>query len=311
MRGEAEEPETAHWGGAGHFLGTCFSTGWAAALGIWLTVGPASLPGTGTGGGGLDDAAATVHLGVWFLMALVPGIAATALRLLRHDRLPPVGWPSWEPGAWLTAWGLPIVWLSSSFLASWSIGAGELQPEILEARDRVLQETGGQLWFFLFYVTVLVPVMLCIVLFAEEYGWRGYLLFLLHRDGAVRAVLTQGALWSLWQLPLVLLQRPYGGASLWLAAPTAFLTLGLLGAVLGVVTLRWGSVWVPALAQAVAIGHIGVWTLFLGLERPILAGPLGLPGIVLAAAFLGWSWRRGWLATPPPPVGGEEDDSPR
>jgi membrane protease YdiL (CAAX protease family) len=96
-------------------------------------------------------------------------------------------------------------------------------------------------------VNVVVSIVLALVTFGEEFGWRGYLLPRLMPLGQNWAILLSGAIWAVWHLPLNLLYGANGG----LQGFPFFLvwTVGW-GAVLGWLRLRSQSVWPAAIMHS-------------------------------------------------------------
>ncbi len=52
-------------------------------------------------------------------------------------------------------------------------------------------------------------VVLIVLFFGEEYGWRGYLQSELFKLGRIRGALLLGAIWGIWHWPLILMGHNY------------------------------------------------------------------------------------------------------
>ena len=121
-------------------------------------------------------------------------------------------------------------------------------------------------------VNVVVSLVLALVTFGEEFGWRGYLVPRLMPLGQNWAIVLSGVIWACWHLPLNLLYGANGGL---LGFPFFLVwTIGW-GAVLGWLRLRAQSVW-PA-----AIMHSQVNVI------PRLEGVLLAPGATDPVAVIG------------------------
>ncbi|MBP2367515.1 membrane protease YdiL (CAAX protease family) [Pseudonocardia parietis] len=76
----------------------------------------------------------------------------------------------------------------------------------------------------------------------EEIGWRGWLLPKLMPLGPLPAILVSGVVWGTWHTPVLLLGYNYPHAPGWLAVASMSAMCILVGAVLGWLRLRSGSV---------------------------------------------------------------------
>jgi membrane protease YdiL (CAAX protease family) len=117
----------------------------------------------------------------------------------------------------------------------------------------------------------------------EELGWRGWLLPRLMPLGTLPALLITGVVWGVWHAPLVLLGYDYPDAPGWLGV-TAMVGMCIpIGALLGWLRLRSGSVWPAALAHAAFNGAAGTHLLFARAGEHV---------DTTQATILGWS---GWI----------------
>jgi uncharacterized protein len=90
-----------------------------------------------------------------------------------------------------------------------------------------------------------------LVSFAEEIGWRGYLLPRMLGYGVVPAMLLVGFLHGTWHLPLLLTTDYYhSGGNPWVVVPMFLVTLTLAGVFYGILRIWTGSVWPVAVAHA-------------------------------------------------------------
>ena len=147
-------------------------------------------------------------------------------------------------------------------------------------------------------VAVNVPVLwvlTCLFSFAEEFGWRGFLLPKLLPLGVKRALLWSSLAWFVWEVPLVC----YGlldGTLFALNAPLTLLCHGLktfgFGIVFGYLRLRYDSIFLPTFAHG-TLNALGGLAALLCVETLPLWGDFGGPiGTLLVVAGAGWVWWR-------------------
>jgi membrane protease YdiL (CAAX protease family) len=87
--------------------------------------------------------------------------------------------------------------------------------------------------------------------FAEEVGWRGYLLPRMFGYGVIPAMLLVGFLHGTWHLPLLLTTNYYhSGGNPFVVVPMFLVTLTLAGVFYGVLRIWTGSIWPVAVAHA-------------------------------------------------------------
>ena len=93
-----------------------------------------------------------------------------------------------------------------------------------------------------FGVIILASFVNLLPAVGEEIGWRGWLLPKLLPSGIVPALLVSGALWGAWHAPLLLLGYNYPSAPGWLAVLLMIGMCTIVGALLGWLRVRSGSV---------------------------------------------------------------------
>lgn len=152
---------------------------------------------------------------------------------------------------------------------------------------------------------VLGPLVSVFYVFGGEWGFRGWLLPRLWvSHGPWKALLGHGLLMALWMLPLVLVGLRAPGAPL-AGVGVLLVHSVLLGIVLGWVRLSSGSIWPAVVAQGSILALTGV---LIHLQvpdapvDPILAGFLGLPGVLLLAVVAGLLVALRRVPRPPPPA---------
>lgn len=131
--------------------------------------------------------------------------------------------------------------------------------------------------------------------FAQEFGWRAYLLPRLKALGGRRAVLLTALAATIWYWPLTALGQQYGldyQGTPWLGILAATWHMMVTGIVFGWLTWRDGSIWPAVFAHAIldSVGALLGFALLQGDPNPLLGpGAAGLlPSIpwALAAAVI-------------------------
>jgi membrane protease YdiL (CAAX protease family) len=132
-----------------------------------------------------------------------------------------------------------------------------------------------------------IPFLLipsCAFAFAEEFGWRGFLLPQLLSLGVGRALLLSGLCWFLWELPLVvfgLLDASLIHLNLPATLVLHFLQTLSVGVALGYLRLRFGSIWLPTFAHGL-LNTLGAFAFFYFDERkPFIGDFAGYVGTAL------------------------------
>ncbi|HWC97637.1 MAG TPA: CPBP family intramembrane glutamic endopeptidase [Candidatus Sulfopaludibacter sp.] len=266
----------------------------------------------------------TISIVFFLLLAIVPGACWARFAEMRGLLLNPntAGLSAWIaeltilPAALLTMWlrsrqsFRKIGWHWGPFAAYIAVAAATVSAVALvwaislamHAAAPVQRATPRQL-------AISLPVILglsCFFAFAEEFGWRGFLLPKLLPLGVRQALLVSGLCWFLWEAPLV----AFGmlDAELIHINPPLTLALHLLqtlsmAVVFGYLRLRFDSVLLPTFAHGL-LNTMGALGFFLLQEkRPMVADFSGVIGtlaqIAVAVALLVSSARlRKPLTTP-------------
>jgi membrane protease YdiL (CAAX protease family) len=142
-------------------------------------------------------------------------------------------------------------------------------------------------------VVVTVPILLissCLFAFAEEFGWRGYLLQQLSPLGLGPALIVSGACWFLWELPLVvfgLLDATLIRINLPVTLALHFLQTLSVGVAFGYLRFRFGSIWLPTFAHGL-LNTLGAFAFFYFVEkRPFIGDFAGYVGTSLLVVLAG------------------------
>ena len=286
---QAAPVASVRWGGVILFTGMAFAFSWACFIGL---------------------RAAGVPFGVYASVGMFgPALSALITRLVRREgfgdsglRLAAKG----QRGAWriyLAAYVLmPLILAAGMGLAllfgvqHWALPehfadlARQISRAVLGPGARMSPEDAARLSLIVNTVgafTFVLPLNM-IAAFGEEFGWRGYLLPRLAPLGGVRAALLVGVVWGLWHAPLIVLVgynfpgHPWAGVGMMVVFATAF---SLIYAWL---RFRTESVWSSTLAHAALNAQATLVVLALSRADSLLAAPVGLMGIIPAAAVALW-----------------------
>lgn len=238
-----------------------------------------------------------------------PALAALLTRLLLREGFADAGLrlaARGQRGAWriylaayllmplVLALGLGLALLLS--VQQWAL------PQHLDALGRQIARTGGRLppgmsaqqlaalsvlISAIGAFTYILPINM-IATFGEEFGWRGYLLPRLAPLGGVRAALLVGIIWGLWHAPLIVLDgynfpgHPLVGILMMVVFATTF------SLIFAWLRFRTDSIWPSTLAHAALNGQATIIVLLLTRADSLLAAPVGLMGIIPAAALALW-----------------------
>jgi hypothetical protein len=109
----------------------------------------------------------------------------------------------------------------------------------------------SQTGWFVYLMLLLSALVVTLLTFGEEYGWRGYLLPRLLPLGEIRATLLLGMIWALWHLPLIVAGLNYPGVNVWLAILAfLFVTVAVSFAYTWFYVASSGSVLIAAVLHA-------------------------------------------------------------
>lgn len=144
----------------------------------------------------------------------------------------------------------------------------------------------------LFLLPMVSAVFNTLILFGEEFGWRGYLQLRLYPESPLKAALTTGVIWGVWHFPFVWHGRHYTLDNIGAGLICFPIFCVLVSIIFGWVRLKAGSVWAPSLAHA-AVNGAGSGTIFLflgsdglfwaGFGQPLAWIPLGAVCVAIIA----------------------------
>lgn len=150
---------------------------------------------------------------------------------------------------------------------------------------------------------LLSPFMNIIYCFGEEWGFRGYLLpKLMKQFKVIWAVLLNGVIWGLWQIPLIVMGHNYGVGYRgfpYVGIIAMCLFCVVLGIILCYVTIKTHSCVPAILGHGMINGFFTIGIYFSSLENPynVFLGPaptglIGGAGFIVLAAALLWKLKK-------------------
>ena len=144
---------------------------------------------------------------------------------------------------------------------------------------------------------LLSPLIVILISFGEEYGWRGFLQGELVKLGRIKGVLLVGLIWGVWHAPIVAMGHNYPGYPV--TGPLAMVVYSVgLAFVLGYAMLKSGSVWLAAFLHGV---NNQVLSFLIAMvykpADPMFSFGIGLYGLLCLAVVVGLIlidpvWRR-------------------
>jgi membrane protease YdiL (CAAX protease family) len=220
----------------------------------------------------------TAGLAAWLAQTMV-FIAATITMLSRsRPGFHRIGWRLGPLKAYTVVFAVTLALVALALGLAYLMGGLRYAPQV----------TASQ-------VVVTVPILLissCLFAFAEEFGWRGFLLQQLSPLGVRRALLLSGVCWFLWELPLVvfgLLDATLIQINLPVTLALHFLQTLSVGIAFGYLRLRFGSIWLPTFAHGL-LNTLGAFAFFyFAEENPFIgdfAGYIGTSLLVVLAGLL-------------------------
>jgi membrane protease YdiL (CAAX protease family) len=136
---------------------------------------------------------------------------------------------------------------------NWVFGLGQA----VDAKEFIAQSAGGQAaplemvptWVLLLSTglqsVVLAPFIALVIVFGEEYGWRGFLQRRLIRLGKLRGVLLVGVIWGVWHAPVIAMGHNYPGYPVVGIFLMTLYTIAM-AVILGLAVLKAHGIWIAA-----------------------------------------------------------------
>lgn len=196
----------------------------------------------------------------------------------------------------------------TAFNYAFSLGEAVNAKELVRQLAAQAGQTAGdleQLPDFLFVLVLgfqsvfFASLFALLIVFGEEYGWRGFLQGELARLGKVKGIALLGVIWGVWHAPVIVMGHNYPGYPL-LGVFLMILYCVCLGFILGYAMLKSGSVWVVAYLHAVNNQVLSFLSMMVYKpDNPVLSFGAGIYGIVLMALVVGLLLldRRTWKTT--------------
>jgi membrane protease YdiL (CAAX protease family) len=282
-----------NWTGIALFIILAFGISWA----IWLGLGALGVPFTIRAAIGMFG----------------PAIAATLVRLLRHEGFADAGLRLAAKGRkgvvriYIYAYILPPILLAAGIGLALLTGVqhrafSENLHALAGALTAQMHSLGQQLppnvsADQLTLITILAQTVLAFTIaipfnmiftFGEEFGWRGYLLPRLSPLGGIQAAIITGTVWGLWHAPLIILNGyNYPGHPWWGVLMMVVFTVSL-SMIFAWLRFRSGSVWPSTLAHAAINAQAPFAIVFLSQADSLLRAPIGIIGLIPMIAFAIW-----------------------
>jgi len=195
---------------------------------------------------------------------------------------------------YLVAWLLPIpVTITIVMLAS-ILGLSEPDFSLQRFIAWFLQEAGPRtlpsyIRFALPIQCLITALIATIILWGEEFGWRGYLQLRLFDECPLLAAITTGLIWGAWHYPINLRgynypDNPFLGLIIFPVGTV------LLSIIFGWLRLRTGSIWPASLAHSAtnAVGGSIMMMLFLGGPNWVFVSYLGILAWIPLGTLCAW-----------------------
>ncbi len=282
-----------NWMGIALFIVMAFGISWA----VWLGLGAVGMPFT-----------LRVSIGMFG-----PAIAATLVRLLRHEGFVDAGLRLAARGRkgvvriYIAAYVLPPVLIAAGIglalltgVQHWAFSENlHTLGRTLAAQMQNLGQTlpSGVSADQLALITIIAQTALAFTLaiplnmiftFGEEFGWRGYLLPRLSPLGGIQVAIITGVIWGLWHAPLIILYGYNYPGHPWLGVVMMVVFTVPLSMIFAWLRFRSGSVWPSTLAHAAINAQAGFAIVFLSQADSLFRAPIGLIGLIPMIAFAIW-----------------------
>lgn len=246
-------PARVPWGAVGVFVVVACGLAWVVVLPAWLGQGPPNAL--------LVQVLSSVMM---YVPAVATLVAVFLIKVPRQGRAAFLGlWPI-RPAKRVVGMSIGAMIFGLLFMATGLFIAAALGLVSLDlAEHSLLAETqlaalpagvevdlppiDVQFWLILAALPV-NALLISILAFGEEIGWRGWLLTALRPLGTWPALLISGVIWGIWHAPLTLLGHNFGLTD-WRGVAMMIGFCISLGLIFGWLRLRTGSVWPAVLAH--------------------------------------------------------------
>ena len=196
-----------------------------------------------------------------------------------------------RPLAWLAAWLHPLGAVLIICLSAWALGLANPDPYLDKGLAFLAKQAGQEPppangWTAALSM-VLITLPASLLLFGEEFGWRGWLQQNILPGRPLAAAILTGVIWSLWHLPLNLRGYNYPDSDPILATLVFTGSTIFLSVIYERLRQRTGSIWTPSLAHAAtnAIGASLTTLALAGQGDPLFTSYLGVLGWMPLGGF--------------------------
>ncbi len=214
------------------------------------------------------------------------------------------------------AWGKPKYWILFGLLLivvyglmaglNWLLGLGEAVDiktyisQVAPEQAAAVQDVPTSLLLIStgFQSVILAPFMALVIVFGEEYGWRGYLQNQLIRMGKIRGVLLLGVIWGLWHAPIIAMGHNYPGYPVAGIFLMVLYTIAL-SFIFGLAVLKSGGIWIAAFLHGLNNQFYSfLATMVYKPDDPVFSFGIGLYGVAILLMVAGLllldrEWRSG------------------
>lgn len=186
---------------------------------------------------------ASIYVGA---LMCCPAVAAFATLLIKGRKLTslPWGWGAWRDN--LTAYAVPVGYVSLAYLAIWGLGFGGVpDPDRVSDWARQLglspDATVLPLVFMIFLLGTVQFVKSLGSIAGEEIGWRGFFIWELRKVTSFEGVaIFSGIVWAVWHYPIIL---AYGGGDPVFQIACFTLMIISMSVILAYFTFKSHSLW--------------------------------------------------------------------
>jgi membrane protease YdiL (CAAX protease family) len=248
-------------------------------------------------------------VGLGYISMLIPAMSVLITNFATHEKVPSIRWDRFPlrylPVALLL---MPIVMHAAMLPVAALAGGLQWQDWLTPQADGLYHTPESRGWGVLTAAglagriamnAVAGLIIVSILAFFEEVGWRAWLLpRLVGRMGARRAVVVSAIVWAFWHTPYALSGIQHlDGIPITLTA--LIMPIGIVGAglVIGWLWVRTESIWMVALAHG-ALNNWGQCAFkFMGdparLDDALVLGAGGLALLIAGSLLLAYGWPDG------------------
>jgi uncharacterized protein len=192
------------------------------------------------------------HLGFVFALMWVPAIASVAARIAMREGFGDFSFaaPQRIGRSVGLAWLYPVLVGCLGYGIAWVCGLATFAPPALEV---IGVHAGWPVFRFAVLLALALSLGMLYALFwaaGEQIGWTGYMLTRLIDAGCPQPVMISGAIWGVWQVPLILTTQYASSRLPYLSAGLFVVNMITFGYVTALLRLRTGSVFPAILAHA-------------------------------------------------------------